>query len=82
MERIPLDARTIPLLETLLYVCPDHPEVRTGTPSRCAKDGCGKELLVKVAEDVFVCPDHPEVRTTTPARCGKARCGKDLIRLK
>ena len=82
LERIPLDARTIQLIDSILYVCPDHPEVRTASPSRCAKEGCGKELVSKVPDDVFVCPDHPEVQTTTPARCGKARCGKDLIRLK
>jgi hypothetical protein len=63
-----------------LYVCPDHPEILTTTPTKCGKPGCGKDLVLKKPDPViYTCPDHPEILTTTPTKCGKPGCAKDLV---
>jgi hypothetical protein len=63
-----------------LYVCPDHPEILTTTPTKCGKPGCGKDLVPKKPDPViYTCPDHPEILTTTPTKCGKPGCAKDLV---
>jgi len=63
-----------------LYVCPEHAEIVTTSPSKCGKPGCGKDLVPKKPDPVvYSCPEHPEITTLGPSKCGKPGCGKDLI---
>lgn len=61
------------------FVCADHPEVTTATPSACGKAGCGKPLIAAKAPPVsYACPDHAEVVTLGPSTCARPGCGKAL----
>lgn len=68
------------------YLCLDHREIVSSSPTDCPK--CGKKLE-RVQKDTvkrgdtqagyYVCPDHKEIQTSTPSFCGKDGCGKALI---
>jgi hypothetical protein len=51
---------------TVIYACPDHPDVTSDKPGVCAKEGCGKMLSYKVVsaasrpQEVWICSLHPE----------------------
>jgi hypothetical protein len=79
LERMPREQSRRTESVPTAYVCPDHPEVQTATPSRCGRAGCGKDLVLRKLEVIYVCPDHPEVQTSLPSRCGRPGCGRDLI---
>ena len=61
--------------ETLVYVCPMHPEVTSETPDRCP--ACGMKLIAQAAPTGYVCPMHPEVTSETPDHC--PQCGMKLL---
>ena len=61
--------------ETLLYVCPMHPEVTSETPDHCPQ--CGMKLIAQAAPTGYVCPMHPEVTSETPDHC--PQCGMKLL---
>ena len=61
--------------ETLLYVCPMHPEVTSEIPDHCPQ--CGMKLIAQAAPTGYVCPMHPEVTSETPDHC--PQCGMKLL---
>ena len=67
-----------PRLETGVYICPMHPEVRQNGPGECPKCGMALEpetpsLATKVQ---YTCPMHPEIVRDEPGDCPK--CGMPL----
>jgi hypothetical protein len=80
LERTPKEEVKKVEAQVGLYACQSHPEIRTVTPARCGKPGCGKDLAPRKPDPVtYVCSDHPEVLTTSPSKCGKPGCGKPLL---
>jgi FtsP/CotA-like multicopper oxidase with cupredoxin domain len=61
--------------ETLVYVCPMHPEVTSETPDHCP--ACGMKLIAQAAPTGYVCPMHPEVTSETADHC--PQCGMKLL---
>ena len=66
------------LLETSVYICPMHPEVRQNGPGECLKCGMALEpeapsLATRVQ---YTCPMHPEIMRDEPGDCPK--CGMPL----
>ena len=61
--------------EALVYVCPMHPEVTSGTPDRCPE--CGMKLIAEAAPTGFACPMHPDVTSETAEHC--PQCGMKLV---
>jgi hypothetical protein len=71
--------------ESVVYLCPMHPEVQSSTAGKCPK--CEMNLVAqreakKEAEDeeqaeAYACPMHPEVRTNAPGKCPK--CAMALV---
>ncbi len=46
LERMPRHVKRVDAAPAS-YVCPDHPEVVTTSPSKCGRPGCGKSLILK-----------------------------------
>src|SRR6478672_10578906 len=61
--------------ETLVYVCPMHPEVTSETPDHCPE--CGMKLIAEAAPTGFACPMHPDVTSETADHC--PQCGMKLV---
>jgi len=66
------------LLETSVYICPMHPEVRQNGPGECPKCGMALEpetpsMATRVQ---YTCPMHPEIMRDEPGDCPK--CGMPL----
>jgi FtsP/CotA-like multicopper oxidase with cupredoxin domain len=61
--------------ETLLYVCPMHPDVVSETPDHCPQ--CGMKLIAQAAPSGYVCPMHPDVTSEAPDHC--PQCGMKLL---
>ncbi len=66
------------LLETSVYICPMHPEVRQNGPGECSKCGMALEpeapsLATRVQ---YTCPMHQEIVRDEPGECPK--CGMPL----
>ncbi|MFA5802665.1 MAG: heavy metal translocating P-type ATPase [Thermoleophilia bacterium] len=67
------------VIESKIYTCPMHPEVRQNHPGSCPKCGMALEPLVApvaATKTEYTCPMHPEVRQDHPGRCPK--CGMAL----
>lgn len=65
----------------LVYSCPDHPDVTSAEPGKCAK--CGASLALSRKEKMkmevmkkYVCPMHSDVASDKPGKCSK--CNMDL----
>jgi membrane fusion protein, copper/silver efflux system len=78
-------------IDSVVYVCPMDPEVRSDKPGSCPK--CGMDLVKEVkavdkapdstkAENAaavkYICPMDPEVVSDKPGSCPK--CGMDLVK--
>lgn len=79
LERFAKDQTLLRAQEVIVYVCPDHPKVRAGSPTNCGQPGCGKALVEAALPSTYVCLDHPDVLTTTPSTCGEPGCGLRLV---
>jgi Cu+-exporting ATPase len=67
------------VIESLVYTCPMHPEVRQNRPGSCPKCGMALEPLDQPVAGVrteYTCPMHPEVVQDHPGSCPK--CGMVL----
>jgi Cu+-exporting ATPase len=65
----PASARSI---DTDLYTCPMHPEVRQNKPSSCPRCGMALERVApqKPAEKIeYTCPMHPQIVRDAPGNC-------------
>ncbi|MGB5538801.1 MAG: heavy metal translocating P-type ATPase [Gammaproteobacteria bacterium] len=66
-------------VETALYTCPMHPEVRQAGPGPCPTCGMALEPLdipLTAARTEYTCPMHPEIVRDHPGNCPK--CGMAL----
>lgn len=66
-------------IDTSLYTCPMHPEVRQTGPGACPKCGMALEPMtvpVAAARTEYTCPMHPEIVQSHPGSCPK--CGMAL----
>ena len=66
-------------VETALYTCPMHPEVRQAGPGPCPTCGMALEPLdipLTAARTEYTCPMHPEIVQDHPGNCPK--CGMAL----
>ncbi|HEX5731220.1 MAG TPA: heavy metal-binding domain-containing protein [Blastocatellia bacterium] len=71
--------------ETVVYICPMHPEVQSSTAGLCPK--CQMKLVVEEARkknkaeeekaEAYTCPMHLEIRTAAPGKCPK--CDMPLV---
>ncbi|HJQ68029.1 MAG TPA: heavy metal-binding domain-containing protein [Blastocatellia bacterium] len=71
--------------ESVVYVCPMHPEVQSSTAGLCPK--CQMKLVVEEASkkekaeeataEAYTCPMHLEIRTSAPGKCPK--CDMPLV---
>lgn len=62
--------------ESLVYVCPMHPDVQSKLPGKCQK--CSMKLVATKAsslgsDDFYVCPMHPDVISNQPGNCPKCK---------
>ena len=66
-------------VESALYTCPMHPEVRQAGPGPCPTCGMALEPLdipLTAARTEYTCPMHPEIVQDHPGNCPK--CGMAL----
>jgi len=66
-------------IESTVYTCPMHPEVREDRPGSCPKCGMALEPVAAPGPGVrteYTCPMHPEVVQDHPGNCPK--CGMTL----
>lgn len=57
------------------YICPMHPDVKSGNPGKCPK--CGMYLEAAPVDVIYwACPMHQEQRSATAGKCTK--CGMKL----
>ena len=71
--------------ESVVYVCPMHPEVQSSTAGLCPK--CQMKLVVEeprkkekaeeATAEAYTCPMHLEIRTSAPGKCPK--CDMPLV---
>lgn len=67
--------------ETVVYVCPMHPEVQAKLPGKCPK--CQMKLVAQAvssssSDDFYLCSMHPEITSTKPDKCPK--CQMKLVK--
>ena len=66
-------------IDTSLYTCPMHPEVRHAGPGSCPKCGMALEPMTVApltTRTEYTCPMHPEIVQDHPGNCPK--CGMAL----
>ena len=71
--------------ETVVFICPMHPEVQSSTAGLCPK--CKMKLVVEEAKkkdkaeeekaEAYTCPMHLEIRASAPGKCPK--CDMPLV---
>ncbi len=72
-----LEERRLAPEARLVYVCPEHPDVKSDKPGACPKDG--KKLAYRIASDVarvtetWACPMHPERTAGGKLQCPDCR---------
>lgn len=80
-----LEGRRVAPGAKLVYVCPEHPEVRSDKPGTCTVEKCGKKLQFKIVSDAtklaetWVCPLHPARTAAAKAVCPE--CGSPMKRM-
>lgn len=62
--------------ESLVYLCPMHPDVQSKLPGKCPK--CNMKLVATKAsavgsEDFYVCPMHADIVSNQPGNCPKCK---------
>ena len=66
-------------IDTPLYTCPMHPEIRLNHPGSCPKCGMALEPVAPprpVSKTEYVCPMHPQIVRSEPGNC--PICGMTL----
>jgi len=80
-----LEERKVALGAKLIYVCPEHPDVKSDKPGTCTVEKCGKKLQYKIVSEstqlaeTWMCPLHPVKTAAGKAKCPD--CGGDMKHL-